>query len=227
MGDMISNEDRKTQIGQAITAQRELAEKTVVKSAALLGIPPDEYLQFERGEKSPSLPQLEALAYFFKVPFGSLLEFQAVTGIPRVDLASITSLISLREKIISSLLKKSRLDKGFSVEDLAYQAQLTVDDINAYEIDQNPIPQPILENLCAVLDVKLESLFSSITAQPEEATQIPIHADPNLLGEMPVHLVAFFSDPNNIPYLELAMKLSQLDAAKIREIAESLLEITY
>ena len=170
MGDMITNEDRKTQIGQAITAQRELAEKTVVKTAALLGIPPDEYLQFERGEKSPSLPQLEALAYFFKVPFGSLLEFQAVTGIPRVDLASITSLISLREKIISSLLKKSRLDKGFSVEDLAYQTQLTVDDINAYEIDQNPIPQPILENLCTVLDIKLESLFSSITAQPEEET---------------------------------------------------------
>jgi hypothetical protein len=37
----------------------------------------------------------------------------------------------------------------------------------------------------------------------------------------------FVANPANLPYIYLAKKLSTLDAAKLREIAENLLEITY
>jgi len=38
---------------------------------------------------------------------------------------------------------------------------------------------------------------------------------------------AFISKPVNLPYLELAMRLSDLSAEKLRGVAEGLLEITY
>jgi hypothetical protein len=40
-------------------------------------------------------------------------------------------------------------------------------------------------------------------------------------------LQAFIAKPINRPYLELAVKLSQLDADRLRSVAEALLAITY
>ncbi len=227
MGDFILNEDRTKQIGQAIATQRETAEKTVVKTAALLDITPDEYLQFERGEKSPSLPQLEALSYFFKIPLITLLEPQVHLTKPRIDLAGITSLLGLRDKVISSVLKKSRLEKEITIEDLASRCGLNIEDINSYELNQAPIPLPILETLCSALEINIESLFSSISIQAESTMQPSVTPSTDPTMDLPNDMATFFADRNNLPYLELAKKLSRLDAARIREIAESLLEITY
>ena len=38
---------------------------------------------------------------------------------------------------------------------------------------------------------------------------------------------AFLTNPVNISYLETAKKLSEMDVAKLRQVAEDILEITY
>ena len=45
--------------------------------------------------------------------------------------------------------------------------------------------------------------------------------------ELPPEIQLFASKPVNLPYLELAMRLSELNAEKLRAVAEVLLEITY
>jgi hypothetical protein len=45
--------------------------------------------------------------------------------------------------------------------------------------------------------------------------------------EMPAELREFVALPVNRPYLELAMKLSNMSRDKLRSVAENLLDITY
>jgi hypothetical protein len=44
---------------------------------------------------------------------------------------------------------------------------------------------------------------------------------------LPEEIQSFVTQPVNRPYVELAMKLSNLPADKLRSVAEGLLEITY
>ena len=46
-------------------------------------------------------------------------------------------------------------------------------------------------------------------------------------AQLPTKMKDFVSKPVNRPYLELAMRLSELSVEKLRTVAESLLEITY
>jgi hypothetical protein len=45
--------------------------------------------------------------------------------------------------------------------------------------------------------------------------------------ELPLEIQHFIVKPINLPYLELAMKLSQTSVEKLRGIAENILDITY
>ncbi len=54
----------------------------------------------------------------------------------------------------------------------------------------------------------------------------PVPTDENVLPGLSNELRDFINKPSNLPFLELAMKLSHMDAKKLRDIAESLLEIT-
>ncbi len=46
-------------------------------------------------------------------------------------------------------------------------------------------------------------------------------------NQLPDEMKAFVVKPVNLPYLELAMRLSEMSVEKLRMIAEGLLEITY
>jgi len=45
--------------------------------------------------------------------------------------------------------------------------------------------------------------------------------------ELPLELRQFVAKPVNRPYLELAMKLSNMSRDKLRSVAEDLLDITF
>jgi transcriptional regulator with XRE-family HTH domain len=110
------------------------------------------------------------------------------------------------------------------IDELADKANLSPESIYRYENDQAAIPQTTLEKLCKVLDVSLNSLFSSISVENQPISQETLKDNQ---PQLPDEVSEFIANENNIPYLELAKKLSRMDAARIREIAESLLEITY
>ena len=103
-----------------------------------------------------------------------------------------------------------------------------------YELQQNEEPiNPVVPQVAE--EVPQEEIAVQIPAespQPvQEVTQPEIRTTtteikndyPSSFSE---ELRAFVSKPSNIPFLELAMKLSKMDAKKLRDIAESILEIT-
>ncbi len=67
----------------------------------------------------------------------------------------------------------------------------------------------------------------TLTLTPKtQAVPVKVVGD-NETNTLPDEIREFIDHPANLPYLELAKRLSELDAAKLRAIAEDLLEITY
>ena len=92
-----------------------------------------------------------------------------------------------------------------------------------FEAGETPIPLPELELLSNSLKIPLSEFF-----EQDSAIGRWIDAQDNIhqFLSLPLELQQFVTKPTNQPYLEVAMKLSELSADQLRTIAESLLEIT-
>lgn len=192
--------------------------------AQALGISPRVLRAYERGERSPSLPELEALAYYFQVPldhfWGSEILSDDESPLTQLPLEK---LIALRHRIIGVRLRQLREERGLSLRELAEKAQLPEGRLRAYEYGEKPIPVPDLETLAAVLDVPLRDFLDR--EGPLGAWQRQQEEIARFLA-LPEELRAFVCKPVNRPYLELAQRLSEMDVNKLRQVAEGLLEIT-
>ncbi|EKD88089.1 MAG: hypothetical protein ACD_35C00062G0004, partial [uncultured bacterium] len=124
------------------------------------------------------------------------------------------------DRMIALNLRKTRLDQNKSLESISAQCGLEPNELDQFESGSKPVPVPILELLCTEYQIPLLSL---IPQKPESYPSSTSESYENL----PEEVAEFVNNPANLPYLELARKLSELDAAKLRSIAEGLLEITY
>lgn len=216
---------RTKKLGLLMYDARMACRKTVEECAATMDVKPDEYQAFESGLGSPSLPALEALAYFLDIPLEHFWGHEARSN----KLAPLTDenskrLRSLRNRFIGAYLRQKRSEKNLSVHELAEQSGLAEEYIQHYETGRIAIPLPQLEVLADILVFRVEDLFDQHGPvgqwrAAQEATRE--------LDDMPSHLKAFVLKPINRPYIELAMRLNDLSVEKLRSIAEGLLEITY
>lgn len=210
------------ELGANLREERELSEISIARAAVQLGVSPEMISSMENGENAPSLPELELLANLYRVPLQKLLglvedEKPAV----RLPQEKRPAFILIRTRIIAATLKQARLDADIPPEDMALKLDVPVSTLAEYESGTLPIPQPILVKVCAALEISPDTLLSPLTPkQKTDATETAPAILPSGLSE-------FVSNPANLPYLQLAKKLSGMEAAKLREIAESLLEITY
>jgi len=86
------------------------------------------------------------------------------------------------------------------------------------------MPLPELEALVKALGGRIESFFDR--SGPIGQWLVGEEAIRDFL-ELPVELRQFVAMPVNRPYLELAMKLSNMSKDKLRSVAENILDITF
>jgi transcriptional regulator with XRE-family HTH domain len=218
---------RSKKIGLLLKQMRESHGQSDKECANWLGLGLAEYQSMETGETCASLPQIESLAYYLDFPFEFVASIPAGEPADK-DLTQQVNqeLVNVRNKTIAILLKQKRETKNFTVEQLAQMAQVSPTDLYSYEDDNLPVPFSSLLSLLDALEVPLEQLFSlqgPFKHEEHESLGQAVATPSNLSDE----IKEFISKPANMPYLELAMRLSKLDANKIRGIASSLLEITY
>ncbi len=210
------------ELGAKLREERELSEISIARAAAQLGVSPEMITSMENGENAPSLPELELLANLFRVPLQKLLGLVEEKE-PAVRLAQEKrpAFILLRTRIIAATLKQARINAPLTIEEMAQRINFPVSTLEEFESGTLPIPQPVLEKACGELGISIDTLLSPLTPKPrtEVAETTPT--------SLPSELNEFVSNPANLPYLNLAKKLSGMEAARLREIAESLLEITY
>lgn len=224
--------DTKTQItirtkklGVLIRDARLSARRSVQECAEALGIRKSLFRSYEEGIRSPSLPELEALVFYLDLPLDHFWSREAMSNtaspITRIDLPK---LLAIRQRKIGALLRQERMNASISIRNLAGKTGITGSRIKAYELGESPIPLAELEVLVSTLGGRIESFFDQ--SGPIGSWMLSEETVREFL-ELPLELRQFIAAPVNRPYLELAMKLSNMSRDKLRSVAEDLLEITY
>lgn len=211
-------------IGVLLRDARRRDGRTKAECADALGVSTDTIDAYEEGRKSVSLPELEVLGYVLDKPIVDFTEPEpTLTG--ATDGPDFQAILRLRHRIVGTLLHQARSEAGLKQEELAELLDRPTKRIAAYERGEKSVPLAELEMLARHLDVPLEYFLNG-----HNGTVGRWHRQKEIdrrFHELPTDMQEFVAKPINIKYLELAMKLSEMPASKLRAIAEGLLEITY
>ncbi len=214
--------DRARTLGALIRQARTHARRSVEECARILGLSPEEFAAAEAGEHVVSLPELEALAIYLDVP---MAHFWGSYRLPQPEEPDYGVLLALRRKIVGGLLRQSRLDAGQSPEEVAEAAEITVEQLLAYEAGEQAVPYLLLEKLARQVGQSID-IFLDDTRGPLGRHEAANERQ-RRFQELPPDVQSFVIRPANINYLETAMRLSEMDVEKLRTIAATILEITY
>jgi transcriptional regulator with XRE-family HTH domain len=215
---------RAKKLGVLMQDARRAVGKSAEACAQAMSMPVATYEDYELGEGSPSLPQLEMLAFFLNVPLEhfwgtrSLSETAGALGNVKRE-----QLLGLRQRKIGVQLRQARLAAGLSLETAAAALGISSADLENFEFGEQPIPLPVLEALASMVNRPLQELRDQ---RGPVGTLMARQASAQDFLQLPPDLLEFASQPVNRPYLEVARRLSEMSTEKLRSIAEGLLEIT-
>jgi transcriptional regulator with XRE-family HTH domain len=212
-------------VGTLIHEARLAAAKDVSDCGQIIGVTPEVFELYESGEKSISLPELENVSYMLNVPLEHFWDgFPAAAEESEKKATDLARLLSIRHRMIGTLLRQARLDANLSLEDVAQRGQVEINQLEAYELGQEPVPLPELEVLSGVLHRSIREFHDR--HGPVGVWNAQQRALRDFLA-MPLEMQLFVSKPVNRPYLDLAIRLSDMSVERLRAVAEGLLEITY
>ncbi len=216
---------RSKTLGALIKDARQASNFSMKECAEAIGVGSGTYSSFEKGNKSPSLPELEALSMFFNLPIAHFWGTEAISDDPSpISEIDLVRLVELRQRIIGALLRQERRESGYSMKALAKEAEMPKGRIKAYELGERSIPVPELEILISVLGSDIDKFLDK--NGPVGQWMMRQNAVIDFL-DLPPELQDFVCQPINRPYLELALKLSDFSAEKLRTVAEGILDITF
>lgn len=215
---------RTKKLGVLIRDTRLTERKTIPECANAIGVQPGILRAWEEGRKSPSFPELEVLAYYLSLPMShfwgkeSLSDNRASTGS-----MNLQALVGIRQRLVGAMFRQEREKASVSLKGLSDSSGISIPRLKSYELGERPIPLPELEGLMSLLGGRVENLFDHNGPVGLWMAEQKAIAD---FLQMPRDLQDFVCKPVNRPYLELAMKLSNMSTDKLRSVAEDLLDIT-
>jgi transcriptional regulator with XRE-family HTH domain len=215
---------RTKKLGLLIYDARLAAGKTLEECAKMTGIDPNKLNSIEKGYVAPSLPEVEILSYVFNIPTEHFWGNKTLSTQKNADLSEkFQQLLSLRHRMIGANIKKKRTENSLSSNDLAEEAGFDLETFEKIENGELEITIPKLELIAKALHCPIEDFFDSkgFIGQWREDLE-----ETQKIKSLPEDLKKFVAKPINIPYIELAIRLSELDVNRIRSVAEGLLEIT-
>jgi len=215
---------RAKKLGVLIRDARHTLGKNLEECAQAIGVKPDDFQDYELGVQSPSLPEIEGLAMYLKIPLDhfwgekTLSEYDSYTS--KLDMEH---LIELRQRMIGTMIRQRRTEAGFTPGEVAEALEITEDQIERIESGELSISLPALEALSAMLNRPIQDFQDrhgpvGVWAEQQRAIQAFL--------ELPTEVQSFVSKPINHPYLELAQRLSEMSVDKLRAVGEGILEIT-
>jgi transcriptional regulator with XRE-family HTH domain len=216
---------RSRKLGLLIQDVRIARNRPVELCAKAMGVSLQTYEQIELGQTAPTLPELEAFAFYLDTPLEHFWSSQTLSGQSVDEPAELsTQYLSLRHKIIGARLRMARSNLNLSLSELSQSTTISEEIIHKYEMGEKSVPLPELEILANRLQIRMEDLYDQrglIGQWREEKLAV------QRFLELPPEIREFLCQPVNLPYLQLAMRLSDLSVEKLRNVAEGLLEITY
>ncbi|HKZ69327.1 MAG TPA: helix-turn-helix transcriptional regulator [Anaerolineales bacterium] len=212
-------------IGVLLRDARLTAGKTPKDCGTVLGISASAYAAFELGKKSLSLPELELLAYYLDIPLTHFWGDEILTEAPeRTSDVDSDELIALRHRIIGAQIRQARTGNSIALKELAAAVGIPASRLKAYEFGELPVPVPELETLAWVLGMKIDNFFERQGPVGEWDASRRAYEK---FKDLPQAVQDFVMNPINEAYLRVAMNLADMPSDKIKDVAASLLDITF
>jgi len=212
-------------IGSMIRDARQHRERSIKDCAETIGIAIETFEAYENGTSSPSLPELEGLAYYLEVPLENFFQGASISAAESLrKMPEMKKLVDLRQRMIGAILRQARIEADVSLEKLSDYMLVDIALLEEYELGQEPIPLPHLEVLSGALSRSIREFQDKHGPVGVWITEQQAIQD---FKTMPPELQEFVSKPINRPYLDLAVRLSEMSVDRLRSVAEGLLEITY
>lgn len=211
-------------IGILVRRARSAARMSQRECAEALGISPGMYSQCEQGRRGFSLPELEALAHLFEVPPASLWDDE-LASVGEAEKLPLPQMLALRRKMLAIQFRQCREAAEVSRRDMAHLLGCSSYRVSQYERGNRDIPLAELEVVADACEKRLADFVDEETiplGQAERQRQTLARLD-----ELPPDVRDFVLNPTHALYLRIAMLLSTMKADDLRQIAETLLDITY
>jgi len=210
-------------IGVLLRDARLASGKSLKQVGEVLGVTGGRIGSFERGTRSPSLPELEILAYFLEFPVDHFWNEDIVSEESHpIESLQVDSLLSQRNRTIGAMLRQARSESTLSQRDLASRSGISATRIRRYEAGESAVPLPELEQLLAALNYQIGDF--SANSGPVGDWIAQQQAIEQFL-QLPKNLQEFVGEPDNRPYLEMARRLSGMSPERLRAVAEGLKEL--
>ena len=215
---------RAKKLGILIKDARLSTGKTMKECGDAIGVSGSTISSYEKGKSSPSLPELEMLSFFLKVPIERFWKDTIIASEdPESDPLDIEHTQVIRHRHIGNILEEARMSLEITYEEITEKTGISYGRMKRFETGNSPVPLPELELLSNLLNIKMSHYYDSET---DAGKWIKAQGSLTEFLALPEELQEFVSKPINQPYLEIAKKLSTLSADQLRSIAESLLDIT-
>jgi len=216
---------RTRKLGTMIYDARLFRRRTIEECAGVMSLTPEEYATIESSRVAPTLPQLEALAFYLDLPIEHFWSQEILsTKEEGPGIIEKKRLVNIRNKMIAARLRLTRTNLNLSFQQLSEKTGLSEEMLRRVEQGEQPILLPELEIIADALQIPLKELFDNHGPIGEWRNR---QQEFTKFMELEPAMREFICKPVNEPYLELAYRLSGLSVEKLRLVAESLLEITY
>jgi len=212
-------------IGVLMRDARLAANKTPKECAAVIGVNLNVYNAYETGAGAISLPELELLAYYLDIPLSHFWGENVISDDEdRVSNIKTGELLALRNRIIGAQVREARLRRDISQKELAAAVGITPGRLKTYELGEEPVPVPELETLGWILGLNIDTFFETRGPVGEwDSTQRAFEK----FKDLPQEVREFVNNPTNEMYVRVAMRLANMPTEKLRDVAATILDITF
>lgn len=211
-------------LGVLLRDARNKKNRSIEECASALGMDVDTFEEYEIGQRSPSLPELEILSFALDIPVEHFLTQESLWQEKDPNrVVWLEQLYAIRQRTIGAMIRKGRLDSGVSQAEMAGHVGLTPEEMEAVETGQRSIEMPHLEVICDTLGLKIEELLDRRGPTGRWAAQKQYFQG---FSQLPLEVQEFAAEPQHLPYLEAAIRLSKIQPERLRDLAESLESIT-
>jgi transcriptional regulator with XRE-family HTH domain len=224
---IINSNDRSSNIeylAKNLTIAREVCGKTVKECGLLLDIPTSRLKNYEAGKYVPSLPEIEALSFLYRIPILAFFQQNAIENhLHTPGSVQIQRLVEIRQLIIGTRIHLAREKAKISMKQLSKTTSIPTSRIKRYEEGTKPIALDDLQKIIDALNLNLDDFFDRESPLGNwQNTQ-----SKNIAFEhLPEEIKDFIADPNNLHYLKVAHNLSKIGMDTFINLSDSLAELT-
>jgi transcriptional regulator with XRE-family HTH domain len=224
---IINTDDRSLNIeflAKNLTIAREACGKTVKECSLLLDIPTSRLKNYETGKYVPSLPEIEALSFLYRIPILAFFQEDSVKdNLQTPESIQVQRLVEIRRQIIGTRIHLAREKAEISIKHLSKTTSIPTSRIKRYEKGATPIALDDLQKIVDALILDLDDFFDHESPLGNwQNTQLINIA----FGHLPEEIKEFIADSNNLRYLKVAHNLSKIGIDTFNNLSDSLAKLT-